>query len=222
VVNFFNVLRNKTDELIRRLDLTPFAREAWRNAYEPTEDPIERARRFYVRSWQAYGSSGLRKNETGWRAEKTTERGKRIIDNWNDTEHLYAIAERFGEVQIDCKDALDCIQFYDGSATLFYLDPPYLASTRERVRGYAHEMSGVDSHDALTDLLLSIEGMAAVSGYLSPEYKQWLEPRGWKRVEKTSRTMEGSTQRTECLWLSPTLQERRGNDLFLGTTASYA
>jgi hypothetical protein len=44
VVNFFNVLRNETDELIRRLDLTPFAREAWENAYEPTEDPIEEAR----------------------------------------------------------------------------------------------------------------------------------------------------------------------------------
>jgi DNA adenine methylase len=55
VVNFFRVLREQSDELIRSIGLTPFSREefflAWSPA-APDTSPVERARRFFVRARQ--------------------------------------------------------------------------------------------------------------------------------------------------------------------------
>lgn len=214
VVNFFRVMREQPADLIRAIRLTPFSRTEWEQAYEPTDDPIEQARRLYVRAWQAFGSSGLRRNGTGWRSEKTTLRGKRIIDDWNETNHLWAIAERLGQVQIESGDALEVIRRYDKPETLFYCDPPYLAQTRQRKRGYIHEMASPEEHEALADCLNSIEGMAALSGYPSSLYVELFEDRGWKCVSKSSRTMAPGTSKRECLWLSPALQHRMGGNLF--------
>lgn len=216
VVNFFRVLRNQPDELIRSIELTPFSRREWERAYAEPErrDPVERARRFYVRSWQAYGSSGLRPDQTGWRAEKTTARGKRLIDDWNETAHLYAVAERLSGVQIDCRDALEAIRFYDGPDTLMYLDPPYLAEVRERLRGYTCDMGGKEAHEKLAHVATRSEAMIVLSGYPSRLYRRLYEAAGWRRVEKKARTMASNT-RTECLWLNPALQKARGADLFL-------
>ena len=50
VVNFFCVLRDHEDELLRLLELTPFARAELELARKPTDDPIERARRTFIRA----------------------------------------------------------------------------------------------------------------------------------------------------------------------------
>lgn len=54
VVNFFRVLREKKDELIEQIALTPFSREEFSIAcqLDPGLTDIERARRFYVRARQ--------------------------------------------------------------------------------------------------------------------------------------------------------------------------
>src|SRR6185503_11666682 len=55
VVNFFRVLRDQPDELIRSIALTPFAREEFLEAIEGggCGSGLESARRFYVRARQA-------------------------------------------------------------------------------------------------------------------------------------------------------------------------
>ena len=58
VVNFFRVLRERPGELVRVIQLTPWSREEQRLSFEPASDPLERARRFYVRSWQTHGGPG--------------------------------------------------------------------------------------------------------------------------------------------------------------------
>jgi DNA adenine methylase len=55
VVNFFRVLRDQQEELIKAIGLTPFSREEFRIAAEESLDGIsdlERARRFFVRARQ--------------------------------------------------------------------------------------------------------------------------------------------------------------------------
>jgi DNA adenine methylase len=217
VVTFFRVLRERPDELIEQIRLTPYSRVEWERAFEPAEDPIERARRFYVRSWQSYGSTGHRPDDTGWQRLKTMERGKTYTEEWNETDRLRAIADRMSQVQIEKRDAMDCITEYDGENTLFYLDPPYLADVRERVRGYEHDMDTREAHRSLAASILDLDGMVLLSGYPSEEYYRWYEKRGWKREQKSGRTMEGSTTRTECLWMNPALVEARGADLFHAT-----
>lgn len=56
VVNFFRVLREQTEELVKAIALTPFSREEFELAVSPPDENIsdlERARRFYVRARQA-------------------------------------------------------------------------------------------------------------------------------------------------------------------------
>lgn len=50
VVNFFRVLRERPAELVRALELTPWSRAEYELSHDPTEDALEAARRFFVRS----------------------------------------------------------------------------------------------------------------------------------------------------------------------------
>lgn len=62
IVNFFRVLRDCPEELKKKVALTPFARDEYRSAFEQTNDPVERARRYCVRCWQGFGNSQLYNN----------------------------------------------------------------------------------------------------------------------------------------------------------------
>src|SRR5690606_37616363 len=50
VITFFRVLRDDPEGLVRAVELAPFARREWEAAGLATDDPVERARRFYLRS----------------------------------------------------------------------------------------------------------------------------------------------------------------------------
>lgn len=43
VVNFFDILRSRTAEFASAIELTPFSFEEFQRAFEPTDDPFERA-----------------------------------------------------------------------------------------------------------------------------------------------------------------------------------
>lgn len=83
VVNLFNMLRTRTEEFIRAVELTPFSRAELKLAYQPHPDPMERARRLYVRAWQARGGPREQWN-TGWRYQITIARGKGVTHDWSD------------------------------------------------------------------------------------------------------------------------------------------
>jgi len=60
------------------------------------------------------------------------------------------------------------IRAQDTPDTLFFVDPPYVPSTRSK-SGYRHEMSEAD-HVALLDQLRSVRGMVVLAGYPSKLY----------------------------------------------------
>lgn len=129
---------------------------------------------------------------------------------------LPAFHERLTRVQIECADWRVILERYDTPDTLFYLDPPYVHSTRRDDR-YAHEMTDAD-HADLVQALLRLRGKAVLSGYPNEIYKP-LEDAGWERREwqtacyAAARTRATGIQgngaslrmqpRTECLWISP-------------------
>lgn len=207
VVNFFQVLRRHTEQFIREVELTPYSRLEHRLAHQPTDDPLERARRFYIRCWQSFGS-GVGQSMTGWRfvigrdGSDTTP-----ISTWNQVEHLWEAAARLKLVQIECDDALKVLSRFDAPGTLFYLDPPYVHSTRNdrnvKGKGYAHEMSD-DDHRVLAERARQLAGMVIVSGYPSPLYDELFA--GWERIDCQTMNVQ-STEQTECLWLSPSVSE---------------
>lgn len=199
VINFFDVLRSCPDDLLRAIALTPVSRaEHWR-AHERNGDPLERARRFYVRSRQSFGS-GEGKWNTGWRYQARDRRGTLVVNEWNNLDHLYAAARRLKHVQIEKDDALRCISRFDTPETLFYVDPPYPMSTRyTNEPRYAAEMSD-DQHRELSDLLHRVNGMVLISGYPCDLYDELYGE--WRRIEKDTKT-NGNNPAVEVLWISP-------------------
>lgn len=204
-VNFFAQLRDHTDALVRAIELTPYARAEFLQAISaPGSSALEQARRFYIEHQQGWGG---RKSRPSWRYQHTNTRGKSVVADWNQVNHLYAIAGRLKQVFIECDDAVRVIERFDTPHTLFYLDPPYLPDTRSRFdHGYDHEMTDAD-HEALLQQIRGVAGMVVLSGYPSEMYNEYLAD--WDRVETTARTTHTPTIATEVLWLSPAVQAAR-------------
>lgn len=195
---FFRVLREKPDELIRRLELTPYSREEYLKAIDVAGDKsvpdLERARLFYVRACQVYSGLAQYATEGRWSYSRTTSvRGKSApVAGWQQNiDGLDKIAARIADVQLESDDAVSVIERFDHPDTLIYCDPPYpLASrgtagcgTAEPV-AYSNEMAE-DDHRELAETLLRSEGHVAVSSYRNELYDDLF--RGWSVVEGPSK-----------------------------------
>lgn len=214
IFNFFRVLREKKNILINAISLTPYAVAEWELSTEPTDDPVERARRFYVRCYMNR-AGGTAQWQSGWRRQKVMTRLENGVKDmasaaviFAKTEHLYYVADRLRGVFIEQMDVIDIIKRYDSPRTLFYLDPPYVHETRSKWAGkaYRHEMTD-EQHCRMGKLLNEIEGMALISGYNSQLYDELFTANGWTRNEIDVRVNgigpDGSGRNTEVIWISP-------------------
>jgi DNA adenine methylase len=124
-----------------------------------------------------------------------------VVSRWlGSVEALPEIAERLLRVQIENRPALEVIELYDSSGTLFYCDPPYPHRTRGDASAYGFEMTDHD-HRALVTTLGHIEGKAAVSGYRCDLMDTLYA--GWRRVDAPTKNCHSVKKpRTEALWLN--------------------
>lgn len=132
--------------------------------------------------------------------------------------NLPAFHKRLQRVQIEHSSWTYVLSKYDGKDALFYLDPPYLKSTRKSGK-YSHELS-LQDHEDIVRALLNIKGQAAMSVYNHEVYEP-LAQSGWERIDwnvkcdavgrisSTNLKGEGAIAnigaRTESLLLSPEL-----------------
>lgn len=206
IVNLFRVLRNTTQarELVRLVALTPYARTEFELSYLADGDPVEQARRTLFRSFAGFGAAGTSGNNTGFR-NNTTRSGTTPATDWrNYAGAMEAIIERLRGVVIEMLPALECITKFDGPQTLHYVDPPYPLSTRgkQAASGYRYELTD-DQHAELAALLHQVDGAVVVSGYACPLYDELYGD--WQHVTRKSHA-EGARDRTEVLWLSPSIK----------------
>jgi DNA adenine methylase len=197
IVNFFQVLRMRRDELIEQIRFTPWARAEYQLSCEPVQDELERARRFYMRHQMAISAS--RRYSSGMRMVKGLDGGIPARYHAN-VDHLYQIAERFMGVQIEQLSALKCVEKYETPETLFYFDPPYVIEKRTSGKEYVFEID-TQFHVEAATLLRESAGYVVVSGYACPLYADLYETRGWQRVDIEAQT--SGQKRTESLWLNP-------------------
>lgn len=206
-VNLFRVLRSdRSAELVEKLRLTPFARAEFSAAYEPSEDPVERARRLVSRSFMGFGGDAVRNRTTGFRNDSNRSGGPPAKDWANYANSLPSLIERLRGVVIECRPAEYVIEKYDAPNTVFYVDPPYVHSSRD-ISGsgrlprhtYEYEMSDYD-HLQLLKQLRSVDGMVVLSGYQSELYSEHLSD--WRKVTRAA-LADGARERTEVLWLNP-------------------
>jgi DNA adenine methylase len=214
VVNFFRVLRDQPEELIRKIRLTPWARAEFEECRCPMGDDVERARQFFASAWQGISSMPHDKH-TGWRTVSYSGQSySPQVHNYFDmvdSETLGHLARRFYGVQIDNRESSYIIDRYDDKDTLFYFDPPYVEETRASNNVYAIDWNGNQLHIEAAELLRQCAGYVVVSGYACPLYTELYESHGWHRVDKEAQTNSGG-KRIESLWLSPRTWKALQND----------
>lgn len=205
VVNFFRVLRNKKDELIEKIGLTPFSYEEYLTAIKEkgnqTLPDIERARLFYIRARQS--RTGLAQGATSgrWAHCRLTSRAEMAgaVSRWlGAVKDLPLIAQRLLRVQIENRPAINVIKRYDSKDTLFYCDPPYPHECRGDIHAYGFEMSDKE-HRELAKVLNAIKGKVALSSY---RCKLMNELYGkWHCIEDGEKMCHSIKKpRTETLW----------------------
>lgn len=219
VTNFFRVLRDEPERLVRAIALTPFSREEFALACEidPALDPVERARRFYVRARQVRTGLAQSASLGRWANCKNTSRAGMAgaISRWlGAIEDLPEIALRLLRVQIENRPAIEIIRLYDSPNTLFYCDPPYLHETRGDNNAYAYEMSD-EEHRQLAEVLNSVQGLVAISGYDCDLMNELYSPPNWVKNVGPTRTIHSTKdKRTEILWTNYNSAEWQSRTLF--------
>lgn len=195
VVNLFRVIRGAADELVKAVEMTPYARDEYRNCYSIDGDEVERARRFLVRTWQAYG--GKTSSSSSWAHDRTNQVFRPKY--WSVLpERILQVVSRLRMAQVEHMDALKLIPLYNRPGTLLYVDPPYLASTRTQ-KHYKCEFDRPAQHEELLRLCLAYRGYCIVSSYANDLYDEMLD--GWtKRSMQTATNAGGS--RIETVYLN--------------------
>lgn len=207
IVNVFQVLRAppQAKRLRHLIELTPFARSEFAACYEPSDDPVEQARRTIALSFMGQGSDAVTRGfRTGFRCKMRNSHNNALPSrewaNW--PREIPAFIERLQGVALENTDALKVIARLDSPTTLFYVDPPYPLSTRTAARtkhGYRFEMTD-DDHRELARVLHSLRGMVVLSGYASNLYDCELFT-DWERREREALADRGMP-RIEVLWLN--------------------
>ena len=209
VVNLFYVLRERPEDLKRVLELTPYSREEYDKSFENCEDPLEKARRFMVKTTQAIGAK-LGHGKCGWRNHKSMKIGGTACKWGGITETIDAAASRLrgtttNLVQIEHMDAFRLIERYNTPEALIYIDPPYVRSSRKSGALYRHEMTDEDQK-RLLELIAKSRAKIIISGYDNELYKKALD--SWKTDSTMSQTTS-SKMACEKIWMNYTPPEKQ-------------
>lgn len=197
VVNLFEIIRDRPQELINRLFLTPYSRKVYDQAFErgPADD-VDKALMFIIKSVMSHGFRTIVKS--GWKNDINGRERAYAVKHWNDLpEIVQEMTLRLKQVQIESRPALDLIQRFDKSDVCMYVDPPYVLSTRTQ-KQYSFEMTDED-HVDLLDTLNRSKAKVLLSGYDCQLYRDRLK--NWERLEFPALAEKG-LPRTEVLWFN--------------------
>lgn len=198
VVNLFEVIRTRSEELIRELEMTPYSREVYDRAFD--EEPrgeVERARNFLIRAWQGHGfrNTGIK---VGWKNDVQGREASYALRNWNRLpQWILEIVDRLKQVQIENRPALEVIERHNFENCFLYLDPPYPLDLRAG-RQYRHEMSEQD-HLQFLQTIRKSKAKIMISSYYSQMYAE--ELKGWY-IDTMKNQKEHGGQRTEIIWMN--------------------
>jgi DNA adenine methylase len=205
LVNFWRVLKSESlfVEFEKRMNLTPFAKPVWEDAFDETSDnPVDRASGFFIRYRQSRQGLG---NSFATMSRTRTRRGmNEQVSSWlSAVEGLPVAHERLKRVVIFCEDAVKLIRQEDDPKSFFYCDPPYITATRSSKEAYTYEMTNAQ-HSELLECLGCLSGKFLLSGYPNPLYDSAAAKFGWNRVDiqidNKASSLKTKPTKTECLW----------------------
>ncbi len=175
LMNFWTVLQHPDlfPQFVRACEATPVSEVSWARALDGLgvyTDSVGRAWAFFVLVRQSLGGRIAQPNFTGITRRRLRREMNAEASAWlTAVEGLPEVHARLKRVVIFNRDAAVIIRQQDGPDTLFYLDPPYLADTRESPTVYRHEMTRSD-HERLLAHIKRCQGKVMLSGYPHPLY----------------------------------------------------
>ena len=209
LTNFWRVLQDDNDfaPFSRRIEATPFSETEWQDAHKrgDASDPVADAVAFFINCRQSL--AGRQDAFAGISRTRTRRGMNEQASAWiGAVEGLSAVHARLCRVVILDRPAIEVIQKHDGPETLFYLDPPYLHSTRTAPNAYhRYEMTEMD-HIELLRTVQGLSGKVLLSGYRSQLYDSTLAD--WSRhdFDLANNAAGGLNKRrmTECVWCNYT------------------
>ena len=208
VYSVFKVLQDKNlfEQFRTKLELTYYSaelREEFKKSLKVDDlSIVDRAYKyFYVNRTSFNGVGGFSTNLCIRR-----NMSKCVSDFLSSIDYLKDFHLRLQSVIIENRDILDLIDKYGDSDTFFYLDPPYVHSTRTSSTNYEKEMSD-EEHIKMIDRILSSKGKFLISGYDNDLYKK-LEDNGFhKELFKSPNVF---SDKTECLWWNYNIGVKKG------------
>jgi DNA adenine methylase len=201
IYGIFKVLQSseQCQRLARMLKRTPWAREQYREAFTASTEPVVRAQRALVRAYMSIHHSALFNPGKIGGFASTDASGVRSWRNY--PRALVHVTRRLKHIVLENRDAFKVIDTHDTPGTLFFVDPPYLPSTRNPSAKYRCEMTEAQHIELLTRLN-AIKGRAMVAGYPSGLYDDMLKD--WTRLEKSHYARSNGVRKsTEVLWITP-------------------
>ena len=168
VVSFYRCLKDQEllEQLKDWLTTTVHAREEFiwcRDTWEQEDNIVIRAAKWYYTTQYSFGSVG----RNFGRATNTTcilsGKIQRLLPKFQD------VHNRLEKVTIEHIDWETRIKDFDSPDTVFYLDPPYLAT---RGVSYSNNFNKLD-HEHLLETIFETNGFVAISGYPSELYDKY-------------------------------------------------
>jgi DNA adenine methylase len=206
VIRFWRTIQAFPEQFVRAIRNTPYTQEAFLKHKERQEvhgsdyDPLFWAVGYMVRNRMSRGGLG---KDFAW-SDRLRGGKPGDVNGWETlVEAMPGILKRIERVQFMHMDACDAIRLMDRPGHLFYMDPPYVPSTRTHKKAYDYEMS-IEDHAYLCRLLTTMESKVILSAYRNDLYDDLLS--GWKTAEKDmpNHSGQGSTKqrRTEVLYMN--------------------
>ena len=190
LVNLFRCLQNPETfgQLKHRLLHTLYSRAEFARALEILQDatvtdPVLRAWAFYVKANQ--GVTGEVRTPGNWSRGFVSASGiSGVVNNWiMRLTMLDDWHKRLLVAQIDNRDAIEVIRYWDTPEAVFYIDPPYHHETRSEHHAYMYAAETDHFHHVrLVRALLGCRGAVVLSCYDHPVYAPLLEA-GWHKTE---------------------------------------
>jgi hypothetical protein len=141
------------------------------------------------------GSGAILRYKRPAKASIAIDADAAVIDMWKSMDHgIPNLGLRHGNV---CQFLINQVG-RDLPATLIYLDPPYLFSTRSNRKYYKHEFGTEEEHIKMLHLVRRLNCMVIISGYPSDLYNRELA--GWRKVSYTAQTHGGPVE--EIAWMN--------------------
>jgi len=208
LMNFWKVMQGEGSfkAFQRIVEAIPFSQPHWKEAamhmVPRKELDVHAAVAFFVRCRQS--RAGGFKTFAPLTRNRTRRGMNEQASAWlNSIEGLADVHGRLKRVVVLCDDAVRIIRQQDGERTLFYLDPPYVHSTRSASDAYQYEMDE-SAHDELLATIRQCQGRVMLSGYPNKLYDRILCD--WNRCDRRiDNKVSGARSKrimTESLWFN--------------------